>query len=473
MAALMYVPLADEACCAVQYYNGQWTYHPQVKLGISSLSATRDLIEQSLRTQLLSLKPNVTIAGGAIAESLLWDEQKTRVQGQDARGDREVQQELLFAEIQQQIDTKQLRPMARTQYLRTAFQFPLDSTVRVSLDINLTMTKKNPTDSPTCTVAGRWYRDLTLPQPRTEVTGVPHGGPQGGQPRQLKGRLGQRVNCLAPGTDLATVSSPAPGSQDMIAYEQRAGLRPKHDMAPDKEKRQQMRSKKDYVHEEDVRTGRQRGWVNVVEGLELHKNLLSLAEPLGGCGPPGIISEEVVEQLLDSFIQHLVHRLTSRITQRLNYQDVGFTFMNYFLLCRHHPRGGIIPEEAVEPMPDLLVALVKRLVRWGVLPAETAADTMMPSSASKTRTIYVGSCLVLKGNGADAAMHCVPPISEERMMGPLYADQVYKQAERAAQPVQRMPRSWANAAAEEAPRHYGADDWDKAEGDNDDRLQRF
>ena len=42
----------------------------------------------------------------------------------------------------------------------------------------------------------------------------------------------------------------------------------------------QMRSKKDFVHEEDVRTGPgwQRGWTNVVEGLELHKNLLSPAE---------------------------------------------------------------------------------------------------------------------------------------------------------------------------------------------------
>ena len=76
-----YATLADEGGCAVQYYNGQWTYHPQVKLGIASLSATRDLIEQSVRTQLLSLKPNVTIKGGTIAESLVWDEQKTRVQG--------------------------------------------------------------------------------------------------------------------------------------------------------------------------------------------------------------------------------------------------------------------------------------------------------------------------------------------------------------------------------------------------------
>ena len=41
-----------------------------------------------------------------------------------------------------------------------------------------------------------------------------------------------------------------------------------------------MRSKKDFVHEEDVKIGPawQRGWKNVVEGLELHKNLLSPAE---------------------------------------------------------------------------------------------------------------------------------------------------------------------------------------------------
>ena len=45
--------------------------------------------------------------------------------------------------------------MIRTQYLRTAFQIPFDSTVRISLDTNLTMIKENPDDGPTCTVAGR------------------------------------------------------------------------------------------------------------------------------------------------------------------------------------------------------------------------------------------------------------------------------------------------------------------------------
>lgn len=36
---------------------------------------------------------------------------------------------------------------------------------------------------------------------------------------------------------------------------------------------------------------------------------------------------------------------------------------------------GIIAEEVVEPMPPLLMALVHRLVRWGVLPRAKAPDT--------------------------------------------------------------------------------------------------
>ena len=48
----------------------------------------------------------------------------------------------LFEECQAQVDSKQLRPLVRTQYMRTAFQIPFDSTVRVSLDTNLTMLKE-------------------------------------------------------------------------------------------------------------------------------------------------------------------------------------------------------------------------------------------------------------------------------------------------------------------------------------------
>lgn len=40
------------------------------------------------------------------------------------------------------MDAKQLRPVIRTQYMRTAFQIPFDATVRISLDTNLAMLKE-------------------------------------------------------------------------------------------------------------------------------------------------------------------------------------------------------------------------------------------------------------------------------------------------------------------------------------------
>lgn len=61
----------------------------------------------------------------------------------------------MFREVQQAVDSKQLHPMIRTQYMRTAFQIPFDATVRISLDTNLTMIKENPDSGPTCHEAGR------------------------------------------------------------------------------------------------------------------------------------------------------------------------------------------------------------------------------------------------------------------------------------------------------------------------------
>ena len=50
--------------------------------------------------------------------------------------------------MQQAVDSKQLRPMIRTQYNRTAFQVPFDATVRISLDTNLAMIKENTDGQP-------------------------------------------------------------------------------------------------------------------------------------------------------------------------------------------------------------------------------------------------------------------------------------------------------------------------------------
>lgn len=66
----------------------------------------------------------------------------------------------IFQEVQKVVDSKQLNPMIRTQYMRTAFQIPFDATVRVSLDTNLTMIKENPDVGPSCAISGRCARCL-------------------------------------------------------------------------------------------------------------------------------------------------------------------------------------------------------------------------------------------------------------------------------------------------------------------------
>ncbi|RMZ52859.1 hypothetical protein APUTEX25_000978, partial [Auxenochlorella protothecoides] len=51
---------------------------------------------------------------------------------------------------------------------------PFDPSVSVNLDTTICMMKENSEDGPTCSAAGRWYRDPTLPVARTEITRFPH-----------------------------------------------------------------------------------------------------------------------------------------------------------------------------------------------------------------------------------------------------------------------------------------------------------
>ena len=77
----------------------------------------------------------------------------------------------LATEICSAISNKQLRPVMRTQYMRTAFQIPYDATVRISLDSNLTML----VDRTKATADGlAWYRDPNEPVPLNEITRFPH-----------------------------------------------------------------------------------------------------------------------------------------------------------------------------------------------------------------------------------------------------------------------------------------------------------
>ena len=77
----------------------------------------------------------------------------------------------LATEICSAVTNKQLRPVMRTQYMRTAFQIPYDATVRISLDSNLTMI----VDRTKATADGlAWYRDPNEPVPLNEITRFPH-----------------------------------------------------------------------------------------------------------------------------------------------------------------------------------------------------------------------------------------------------------------------------------------------------------
>jgi SPX domain protein involved in polyphosphate accumulation len=75
--------------------------------------------------------------------------------------------ESLSSECVQAINSKQLEPTMRTQYMRTAFQIPFDATVRVSLDTNLCMIMERTEDVKS---GSRWFRDPDSIVPHNEIT---------------------------------------------------------------------------------------------------------------------------------------------------------------------------------------------------------------------------------------------------------------------------------------------------------------
>jgi SPX domain protein involved in polyphosphate accumulation len=79
----------------------------------------------------------------------------------------------LFSQIARVIESKQLGPTVRTQYMRTAFQIPFDSTVRISLDTNLAMVREDCCGY-AATITERWRRDERIPVKASEHTHFPH-----------------------------------------------------------------------------------------------------------------------------------------------------------------------------------------------------------------------------------------------------------------------------------------------------------
>ncbi|KAJ7539713.1 hypothetical protein O6H91_11G106200 [Diphasiastrum complanatum] len=216
---------------------------------------------------------------------------------------------------------------------------------------------------------------------------------------------------------------------------------------------QEVVAKKDFVCLERIK-GR---LVNVAEGLELHTGILNVPE----------------QERLVAFALELQNRGRNNELMDRTYSEprkwmrgkgrVTIQFgccYNYAVDKAGNPPG-IVRDETVDPLPKLLKATIKRLVRWHVLPPSCVPDSCIINiydegdcipphidhhdfvrpfctlsllsecnivfgsnlkiigpgefEGSLTVPLPVGSVLVLKGKGADVAKHAVPAVPTKRI----------------------------------------------------------
>ncbi|KAL2651753.1 hypothetical protein R1flu_019881 [Riccia fluitans] len=214
-----------------------------------------------------------------------------------------------------------------------------------------------------------------------------------------------------------------------------------------------VRRKKDFQCIEWVRGTR----MNVAAGLELHTGVFSTVE------------QKRLVQLVEEFQEKGRNRLLRERTYseprkwmrgkgRVTIQ-FGCCY-NYAVDKKRNPPG-IIYDEMVDPLPDLLRKTIRRLVRWHVLPPTCVPDSCIIniydegdcipphidhhdfvrpfctlSLLSECNIVFgselkiagpgefegplvvplpVGSVLVLNGNGADVAKHAVPAVPTKRI----------------------------------------------------------
>lgn len=214
-----------------------------------------------------------------------------------------------------------------------------------------------------------------------------------------------------------------------------------------------VRRKKDFSHMEPV-DGRM---VNVLQGLELHtavfspdeqKRIVDCVHDLQDRGRRGLLRERTYSE----------PRKWMRGKGRATIQ-FGCCY-NYATDRKGNPPG-IIRDEEVDPLPPLLRAITRRLVEWRVLPPTCVPDSCIVNiydkddcipphidhhdflrpfctvsflaecsilfgrdlritgpgefAGSASISLPVGSVLVLNGNGADVAKHCVPAVPAKRI----------------------------------------------------------
>ncbi|CAI0392883.1 unnamed protein product [Linum tenue] len=214
-----------------------------------------------------------------------------------------------------------------------------------------------------------------------------------------------------------------------------------------------VKRKKDFMCFERVR-GK---LINILDGLELHSGVFSAAE-----------QKRIVDRVFELKEMGMKGELKERtFTAPQKWMRGKGRVTLQFGCCYNYATDrtgnppGILKNEMVDPIPQLFKVIIRRLVKWHVLPPTCVPDSCIVNiyeegdcipphidnhdflrpfctvsfvsecnivfgtkldilgpgefSGSVAIPLPVGSVLVLNGNGADVAKHCVPSVPTKRI----------------------------------------------------------
>ncbi|GKV51274.1 hypothetical protein SLEP1_g57941 [Rubroshorea leprosula] len=197
--------------------------------------------------------------------------------------------------------------------------------------------------------------------------------------------------------------------------------------------------------------------VNILEGLELHTGIFSAAEQ------KRIIAHinTLQEMGRKGDLKGRTYTAPQKWMRGKGRVTLQFGCCYNYAVDKNGNPPGILQDEVVEPLPHLFKVIIRRLVRWHVLPPTCVPDSCIVniyeegdcipphidnhdfvrpfctvSFLSECNIVFgsnlkavsagefagpiniplpMGSVLVLNGNGADVAKHCVPAVSTKRI----------------------------------------------------------
>ncbi|XP_022740526.1 uncharacterized protein LOC111292405 [Durio zibethinus] len=214
-----------------------------------------------------------------------------------------------------------------------------------------------------------------------------------------------------------------------------------------------VKRKKDFICFERVK-GK---FVNILEGLELHMGIFSAAEQ------KRIVDHvyKLEEMGRNGELKERTFTASQKWMRGKGRVTIQFGCCYNYAMDKNGSAPGILQNEVVDPIPDLFKVIIRRLIRWHVLPSTCVPDSCIVNiyeesdcipphidnhdfvrpfctvsflsecnmvfgsnlkvvgagefSGSIAIPLPVGSVLVLNGNGADIAKHCVPAVPTKRI----------------------------------------------------------